>query len=132
MDVVDHWCRRGEEFPLSKTVAGLLYIFSSRFEPMKAPESKIRERLFEQTDTPRAEYMLTWPQRNDSRASELIDALSRVIGDAVIKWSDGSLRTTSIESVNNQVTDLMVTKQYVVFHHYETTRRDFGGFFGSG
>ena len=131
MEVLDHWCREGDEFPVSRTVAGLLYVFSARFEPMDTPESNIRERLFEQTGTPRAEYVLTWPQRSDSLASELIDALAKVIEDAVNRWADGSLRTTSIDSVIEQATDLIVAKQYAVFHHFETTRRDFGGFYGS-
>lgn len=132
LDVVDHWCREGDEFPLSKTVAGLLYVFSARFDPMDTPESNIRERIFEHTGTPRAEYLLTWPKRSDSQASELTDALSTAITEAVSRWADGSLRTTSIDSVIDQVMKLIVAKQYTIFHHFQTTRRDSGGFHCSG
>ncbi|MGA2256138.1 MAG: hypothetical protein ABSG53_15935 [Thermoguttaceae bacterium] len=49
---------------------------------------------------------------------------------AARQWND-DLQNPPIEQVNQQIAAQIVAQKYVVFHHYETTRRDFGGFFGS-
>jgi hypothetical protein len=34
--------------------------------------------------------------------------------------------------VNQQIVDVLTARKYVVFHHSQTTQRDFGGFYGNG
>jgi len=132
LELVDDWCRGNDEFPVQQTVAALLYIFSPQCDPLKVPESKLCERVFEMVGSAQSEYLQTWPQRSESDAAELIEALYQTFSGAVRQWSDGSAGTAAIGIVNEQVARLIVAKQYVVFHHFETTHRDFGGFYGSG
>jgi hypothetical protein len=81
--------------------------------------------------TPAAEYSQTWTQRDDLQRSELIDAISGVLSDATDRWNNGSL-DLSVEVVNREIVDQLVAKKYVIIHHNQTTRRDYGGFHGSG
>jgi len=37
----------------------------------------------------------------------------------------------SIEAVNQKVIDQLVAQKYVVMHHNQTARKDYGGFYGS-
>jgi hypothetical protein len=126
MDTVDCWCSQDGEFPVLQSVAGVLYIFSPRCEPLETQEANIRQRVFENADSPTTEYLQTWPHHNVSLASELIEAICKTINIAVCKWNEGSTLSPTITSVNAQIVDLIVDKKYVVLHHFQTTRRNFG------
>lgn len=132
METVDGWCRQDGEFPVEQSVAGVIYIFSPRWDPFSAPEVDVQQRVFALADTPQNEYRKTWPLRTESCGMELIDALCEVLDDAVTQWSNGSMLTPTIESVNQQLAEVIVALQFVVFHHHQTTTRDFGGFHGTG
>jgi phenylpyruvate tautomerase PptA (4-oxalocrotonate tautomerase family) len=80
--------------------------------------------------TPTAEYSQTWPHREEVQKSELIDKISKILSDAVNKWNNSSLELP-IELVNQQIIDQLVADKYVTYHHNQTTRRDYGGFYGS-
>ena len=79
----------------------------------------------------RRKYSRAWPQRTDAQRSELINTILRIVSESVNRWNGGFL-DPSIEMANQQVIDQLVAQKYVVFHHNQTTRRDYGGFYGSG
>ncbi len=130
-ETVDWWCRTGSDFPVDCTVAGVLYVFSPRCDPFSVSETRVRQNLCNVVGTPDSEYSLAWPHRADCERLSLIDAISRILSDAVQRWDRGGLSDSPIELVNQQIVDEIVIQRYVVFHHNETTRRDFGGFYGS-
>ena len=132
INLVDCWCCENSEFPFSQAVAGILYLFSPRCPALDSPEVEILEGVFERIGTPQEEYRQTWPQRPEARGSELIASLSQILEDAVRQWSDVSMRAPTIESVAQQAADAISVQQYVIFHHCQTTRRDFGGFYSNG
>jgi len=130
LETVDWWCRTNAEFPTEGTVAALLYLFSPRCEPFAVPDARVRQHLLAVVGTPAAEYSRAWPRRSEAEKDELIDSLTRILAEVVRQWND-DLENPPIEQVNQQIVAQIVGQKYVVFHHYETTRRDFGGFFGS-
>ena len=132
VETVDWWCRNDVTFPLSETIAAVLFLFSPRCDPLRVPETNIRQHMAEHVGAPRTEYIQTWPQHPESRGTELIDRLSQIFNGAVHDWSAGSMLTPTIESVKQQIVDGIVTHHYVVFRHHQTTSRDFGGFHGHG
>ena len=66
----------------------------------------------------------------DVERTELIDTILEILSNAVKQWNDSTL-DPPIELVNQQIIDQIVAQKYVVFHHYKTTKRDYGGFYGS-
>jgi hypothetical protein len=74
----------------------------------------------------------TAPHRTESCCTELVDALRLILDDAVIQWCNGSMLNPTIESVNQQLAGVIVAQRFVVFHHYQTTSRDVGGFYANG
>jgi hypothetical protein len=131
LETVDWWCRTDSDFPIDGTVASVLYLFSSRCNPFKVPDTRVREHLHNTVGTPTSEYSQTWSRRTDAEKSELIDTLSGILTEAVKRWNGGPLDDLPIELVNQQIIDQIVAHKYIIFHHFQTTRRDFGGFFGS-
>ena len=130
LETIDWWCRSDSDFPLDGTIASMLYLFSPRFDPFKISETKIRQRLLNVVGTPSAEYSQTWPLRDEAERSELIDTISEILSGAVDRWNNGAL-DPSIETVNQQIVDQVVAQKYVVIHHNQTTKRDYGGFYGN-
>ncbi len=131
MECVDVWCRSDADFPTDEVIASILYLFSPRCYSLGVSECRLREYLVGIVGTPAHEYSATRPQHGENQRSKLIDALSRIVGNALIQWGEGTLLDPSIETVNRQIVEEIVEQQYVIFHHYHTTRRDFGGFYGS-
>ena len=132
LETVDWWCRSDSDFPVAETVAGILHLFSPRCSPDDLRATGIREHLPGLVRTPDIEYSQTWPKRTDVEKNTLIAALTEVLSTAVDSWTTGGLHDPTIDSVNRQITSLIVAEQYVVFHHKQTTRRDFGGFYTHG
>jgi len=130
LETVEGWCRTNAEFPMERTVASALYLFSPRCDPFAVPDARVREHLLVIVGTPAAEYARTWPRRTDAEKSELVDSLSKILSEAVRQWNS-DLQSPPIEQVNQQIVAEIAVQKYVVFHHYETTGRDYGGFFGS-
>jgi hypothetical protein len=132
LETVDWWCRTDEKFPVDHIVAFVLYLFSPRCQPFRLSEvKKMREQLDGIVGTSAVECSLTWPRWSDWRKSNLIDTISRVLSEATARWDDGQMSDPSIEMTCWQIVDQIVAQKYVVFHHYHTTKRDYGGFFGS-
>jgi hypothetical protein len=131
LDAVDWWCRADADFPLDFTVASVLYLFSPRCNPFDLSEIGVRSSLLETVGTPTDEYSQTCPRRTDDQRSKLINTISSIVSGAIKRWDEGSFLDPPIEMVNQQIVDQLVAQQYVIFHHHETTQRDFGGFFGS-
>jgi hypothetical protein len=131
LEAVDWWCRTESEFPMDGTIASVLHLFSPRCDPFDVPEVRVRQHLLNIVGTPIAEYSQTWPRHTGVQKLELINAISGILSDAVNRWNDGAL-DPPIEMVNQQIIDQIVDRKYVIFHHNETTRRDFGGYYGSG
>ncbi len=132
LETVDWWCQNESEFPITGTVASVLYLFCPRCKPFDVAETRIRQFLLSIVESPTAEYSKTWPHRTDAQESELIDTISRILSDAVGRWNDGSLLDPPIEMVNREIVDQIVVQRYVIFHHNQTTRRDSDGFYGNG
>ena len=132
IETADWWCRSDEEFPISDTVTAVLYLFSPRADPLSISESNLRSFLTTVVQDAGDEYALAWPSRAENLCTPLIDAISKIIGDAERAWTSGSMVDPSIEMVNQQVVDTVVEQKYVVFHHNQTTRRDGGGFHSQG
>jgi len=130
LETVDWWCRTNADFPIDSAVASVLYLFSPRCNPFAVPDARVRQHLIPIVRTPTAEYSRVWPRRSEAERDELIDSLTRILSVAARQWND-DLQNPPIEQVNQQIAAQIVAQKYVVFHHYETTRRDFGGFFGS-
>ncbi len=131
LETVDWWCRADFEFPVDSTVASVLYLFSPRCNPFKVSETKVRQHLLNVVGTAITEYSQTWPRHTDAQKHELIDPLSQILSNAADRWDAGTF-DPAIEMVNQQLVDQIVAHKYVIFHHNQTTRRDYGGFHGSG
>jgi hypothetical protein len=123
LDAIDQWCRSDAEFPIRDIVAGVLYLFSPRCRPFELSKYRLPEQLRAVAKSPEDEYRLTWPRRDESQGAELIAALSTGVTRAVELWGVGRDRPTGAELAEYLVGEI-VALQYVVFHHYETTRRD--------
>ena len=132
LETVDAWCRDGGEFPTEFTVASLMFLLSRRCQPDGINKTGLREHISGNVTTPAVEYEQEWPQRESSLADELIQSMSDILSAAVAQWDAGTLSEPSMENVTQRIVDEVVARQYVVFHHYESTRRDVGGFHGSG
>ncbi|MFN0052143.1 MAG: hypothetical protein ACKV0T_08125 [Planctomycetales bacterium] len=132
LQTVDWWCRCDAEFPISGVVAAVLRLFSPRCIPDKMVEPGLRESLLAIVDTPANEYRTTWPKRPECQQIQLVERLTEIVSNAVNAWATGSIHEPMIESVNQELVDQIVDQQYVIFHHTETTRRDFGGFYSHG
>ena len=130
LETVDWWCCTNAEFPIEGTVASVLHLFSPRCNPFAVPDARVRQHLLGIVGTPADEYSRTWARRSDAERAELIDSLTRILSEAVRQWNV-DLQNPPIEQVNLEIVSQIVAQKYVVFHHYETTRRDYGGFFGS-
>ena len=124
VDAYDRWCRSDEDFPIQCVVAGALFLFSPRCEPFEMSPYRLCERLATLASTPENEYRLTWPKRDESQSAELIAALSMGVTRAVELWREGSDRGPSSVELAEYLVGEIVARQYVVFHHCETTRRD--------
>jgi hypothetical protein len=131
LEAVDWWWRTDSEFPVDGTIASVLYVFSPRCNPFDVSETRVRQHLLNIVGTSSVEYSQTWPRHTDAQRLELVNAISHILRDAVERWNEGTLEPT-IEMVNQQIIDQIVAQKYVTFHHHHTTRRDFGGFHGSG
>jgi hypothetical protein len=112
-DANDRWCRSDEDF-----------LFSPRCEPFEMSPHRLCERLDTIAGTPEDEYRLSWPKRDESQSAELIAALSMGVTRAVESWSEGSDKGPSSVELAEYLGGEIVARQYVVFHHCETTRRD--------
>jgi hypothetical protein len=130
LETVDSWCRANDDFPVERTVAIFLHLFSPKFNPYAIPDARVRGHLLPIVGTPGDEYSRAWPRRSGAEKAELIDSLTWILSEAVRQWND-DLQIPPIEQVNQQIVTQIVAHKYVVFHHYDTTRRDYGGFFGS-
>jgi hypothetical protein len=123
-DAYDRWCRSDEDFPNQRVVAAALFLFSPRCTPFELSPYRLCPRLATVTGTPEDEYRLTWPKREESESAELIAALSTGVTRAVELWRDGRDKGPSSVELAEYLVGEIVARQYVVFHHYETTRRD--------
>ena len=132
LETVDWWCRSDSDFPVDDTITAVLHLFSPRCHPLGVPEHGLREYLRDRIGNPVTEYCLTWPKRGEREKCELIDTIAEIVRAAVCEWSNGSLVDPTVETVNQQIVDEIVAQQYVIFHHNQTTRRDFGGFYSRG
>lgn len=124
LQTTDMWCRDDADYPTQQVVARILYLFSPRCEPNNLSNPHLLKRLKEIVGAPTHEYESTWPKRPRSAAQELIHSLITILDDAVHAWTDGGLHDPVIETVVQQIVDEIVGRQYVIFHHKETTRRD--------
>ena len=131
-EVVDWWCRSDEDFPIDDVIAGILFLFSPRCYPLGMSDFELLEQVCEVVDSPSDEYSKTWPKRGDDQRTEMVEALSQILVEAVKNWNSGSLADPTIEGVNRLIVEQIIVRQYVVFHHYQTTKRDLGGFFSGG
>jgi len=123
-DAYDRWCRSDEAFPLRGVVAGVLFLFSPRCEPFEMSPYRLCERLIGVVGAPEDEYRMTWPQRDESQGTELIAVLSMGVTRAVELWGEGDDKGPSSVELAEKLVREVVAQQYVVFHHYETSRRD--------
>jgi hypothetical protein len=122
-DAIDRWCLSDGEFPKQPVVAGVLYLFSPRCEPLELSSHRLCERLGKVIGTPEEEYRMTWPRREEPQGQALIASLSVIVVDAVESWCGRGVEPSSVRLAESLVEEV-VAQQYVVFHHCETTRRD--------
>ena len=132
IETLDLWCRTDQDFPTSQLVAAVLYLFSPRCEPLALSIQNVRKTVFEQVGSADDEYRHSWPNRTPQQCVDMIRAMESTLENAVRQWSEGSILTPTTESVNQQLVELIIAHQYVVFYHHQTTRRDFGGFYSHG
>jgi hypothetical protein len=121
---IDRWCRSDAEFPIQPVIAGMLYLYSPRSDPDQFSQHGLCAQLSEIVRMPQAEYRLTWPGREEAHGEALIVALTKILAEAVQSWTDRGIEDPSSETVAKRVIEEMMEQQYVVFHHYQTTRRD--------
>lgn len=124
LETIDYWCRTDAAFPTNAVVAGILYLFSPRCDPFQLSPQRLRERLGELAGVPEKEYRLTWRQREASQAEALIASLGAIIAEAVESWIEHGIAEPSSSSIAQRIAEEIVAQQYVVFHHYQATRRD--------
>ena len=132
LECVDWWCGSDGNFPTDEVLASVLYLFSPRCYPLGVSENGLRKSLQDIVGSPTSEYSKTWPDRDEPQCDKLLGKLAEILDTAVHQWSEGTFLDPTIEAVNQQIVDEIVEQQYVIFHHYRTTRRDLGGFHGSG
>lgn len=104
-------------------MAGTLYLFSPRCQPYDVSPYRLCARLTDLIGSAEEEYRRTWPRRTDAEAGALIASLTDPLKWAVERWSDGGEEPSCVALAEKLVREI-VAQQYVVFHHYETTRRD--------
>lgn len=123
-EFVDRWCREDADFPVRSFVAGTLFLFSPRCDPDGNDEMlQVLLRTAQGTD-PAIEFNSTWPARPISEATDLIQSLSQVIERAVGTWTAKGIVALPLSCVVERLVAEIVAHQYVIFRHYETTRRD--------
>jgi hypothetical protein len=105
-------------------VAGILYLFSPRCEPLELSPYRLCEWLGRIVGTPEEEYQLAWPRRAESQGHALIASLSAIIAGAVKLWGDHGVGNPSSGVLAEQLAEEIVAQKYVIFHHCQTTRRD--------
>ena len=119
--LTDSWCKDPEsEFPVSQFVARLLVLFRSSTFPY---DDNAQSLLSQEVCTAATEYSTTWPHRQDEQAAETIASLTSVIQGALAEWECQGFAGLSVDRVADQLVDMVVGTQYVVFHHYKTTKR---------
>lgn len=124
LEAVDEWCRSDDEFPARGVVAGVLYLFSPRCYPFELSPYRLRERLGEIVGTPEDEYRRAWPRRNVSECAGLVASLFGIVADAVESWYLRGVGDPPSGWLAERLAEEIVARRYVIFHHYETTRRD--------
>lgn len=123
-EAYERWCHSDGDFPTRSVVAAVLYLFSPRCSPFDLFHHRLGERLAGTVGLPEDEYRSTWPKRNEAQAAELIAAMSRGVELAAELWSEGNEAGPSAVALADFCVSEIVARQYVIFHHYETTRRD--------
>jgi len=116
------WCTDSNSvFPITELVSRLLFLFSDR---CLLHQTNLDALLNHTISTPADEYRSTWPNRSDSAAQDLTDLLVQTLEDAVEEWEFNGFSNLPHTDVTDRLVGVIVDQQYVVFHHYETTRRD--------
>lgn len=123
-ETYDRWCRSDHDFPVRGVVAAALYLFSPRFNPTEMSTNGLSERLLNIVGTPEEEYRLTWPKRDGSLSMELIAAMSMCVMKAVQLSTESTNGGPLSAELAEWLISEIIARQYVVFHHCETTRRD--------
>ncbi len=118
----ERWCNGTvAEFPVSGIVSRLLFLFSSRCEVHRTN----LQTLLTRTDSGASqEYLETWPHRTQSVGLHLIDLLEDILENAVHNWEAIGFMEQPHDVVVQELVDTIVSEQYVIFHHHETTSRD--------
>jgi hypothetical protein len=120
----DAWCRSTERLPETTYVASLLFLFSPRCDPFTLRPYHLAQQLASLVQSPEREYELTWARRPPAKANELIEALRACLTKAERLWEQARGPSQCSAGLASQIVDEIVGQQYVVFHHFETTRRD--------
>lgn len=123
-EAYDKWCRSDDPFPTTSFVAGVLYLFSPRCDPYRISPHRVNRQVAEVVDAPEVEYHLTWPKREPEQAAALVAALTGIMNEAIQSWEQPDSEVAAGGSVSKRLVEEIVTQQYVIFHHKETTRRD--------
>jgi hypothetical protein len=123
-DCLDQWCRSNAPFPIRIVVTDVLYLFSPRCYPFSLAQYQLAEQLAGLVASAENEYRMTWPERDEPEGVALIASLTGIVTRAVESWSDRGLGSLSSGEVAEQLAAEIVARQYVVFHHNETTKRD--------
>ena len=122
-EAVDQWFLSGGVFPTQLLVAAVLYLFSPRCYPYELSPYRLVERLGKLSGTSEEEYRQAWPRWSEAEGQALLASLSALVENAVSLWTAGD-EDWSSGKLAERLVDEIVAKQYVVFHHTETTRRD--------
>ncbi len=124
--IFDRWCRSDADFPVTAFATGTLFLFSPRCDPENTTVSQLVEFILGKDVTvPELEYSATWPKRPLSDGQRLIDAITGITVGAIQAWENDCVDQEQLNSLPVQIVTEIVGQQYVVFHHKETTRRDF-------
>lgn len=120
-EVFDAWCQAEDEFPAETTIAGVLHLFSPKRWMYDVRPYRLVETLSKAMGTAEEEYRHAWPNRSPQQARELIEALAAILAAAATSWQSGQMQST--RDLTAVIEKEIVARQYVVFHHYETTKR---------
>jgi hypothetical protein len=112
LQAVDAWCAKDEaDFPAEQVVAGILYLFSPRCEPIGLREHDLLARLASVVRDPLVEYSSTWPQRDKSESTHLVESMKKILDGSAAACANAGLSAVSVDLVVQQIVDQIVGQQ---------------------